>query len=344
MNGRVLIVGYSSEIAGGVTTVISLLRQQIPYLDLHVAVRYYHPRWKVLAFTAYSLAVYAVRLLVNAPRVVQVIVGSRGDAIRMLPFILLGKARGCKVCLHFHKNASAILDDFRPAVRRMILSVWGRADGYCFLSKRLRDEFAGKLDSRKPHVVIPNPISDGWLQQIVLPRTQRTRGAIFLGRWSPEKGVGELVSAIGSFGPDSPLQCDVYSDYRPSEAMQNLVFHDWLCEDKVRQVLRETTLLLLPSHAEAFPMVLLEAAACGTPFVAARIAGVQDIAEESRAGLLHEVGDVDGMHNAIGRLLADDALWSQCAHDGRHWVESLEASRVVPEWRRFYADLGVKLA
>ena len=342
MKNRVLIVGYSPALAGGVTTVMTLLRQRIPCLDLHVALRYYRPRWKVLAFAVYSLAAYVVRLVASAPRVIQIIVASRGDAVRMLPYILLGKARGCKVCLHFHKNAAVLLDDFGPASRRMILAVWGLADGYCFLSKRLRDELAGRLNPQKLQAVIPNPISEAWLCQDVLPRSARGQDAIFLGRWSREKGVEELVSATGPQGPQRAVACDIYSDHRPATPPANLVFHDWLSEGEVRQVLREAKLLLLPSHAEAFPTVLLEAAACGTPFVASDIAGIPDIAEESQAGLLHRVGDAAGMRDAIERLLTDEVLWDDCSRSGRRWVESLEVSQIVPQWRRLYADLGLK--
>jgi L-malate glycosyltransferase len=111
----------------------------------------------------------------------------------------------------------------------------------------------------------------------------------------------------------------------------------------VKQVLREAKLIVLPSHAEAFPTVLLEAAACGTPFVASKVAGVPDIAEQSRAGLLHEIGDVDGMREGIERLLTDEAFWEECSQSGRQWVESLEVSRITPHWNRLYADLGVTL-
>ena len=337
-----LVVGYSPEMIGGVTTVMNALMEGIPYLDLHPALRWHRPRWKSLAFSLCSVSTFLLRLVFTAPRVIQIIVGSRGDAVRMLPYIVLAKLRRSKVCLHFHKNRDAIFGDLPSVIRRIVLATWRRADGYCFLSNRLRDEYGGQFGLGKPCVVIPNPISAEWLRQDVLSRTERTRGLVFLGRWSHEKGKEELLSVMRTFNGARPERCDIYSDNGGPVETGNCVFHNWLGANEVRQVLRESTILLLPSHAEAFPTVLLEAAACGTPFVASNIAGIPDIAEQSQAGLLHEVGDVEGMREAITRLLTDRALWAECSDNGRRWVESLEVSRIVPLWHQFYQGLGMK--
>jgi glycosyltransferase involved in cell wall biosynthesis len=251
--------------------------------------------------------------------------------------------RGCRVCLHFRKNMAAILDDFTLPVRRGILRVWRSADCYCFLSNRLRDEFIDRLRSRKLHVVIPNPISEKWLRQEPLSRGERTRDLVFLGRWSPEKGNKELVLVMRALGVDRPVRCDIYSDHCFKDNPEYCVCHDWLEEDEVQAVLRESKVLLLPSHAEAYPNVLIQAAACGTPFVSTNIAGILDIVEESQAGLLHDVGDVEGMQKAITRLLTDETLWTDCSRSGRRWVESSEISKIVPRWNRLYEDLGVKV-
>jgi glycosyltransferase involved in cell wall biosynthesis len=207
----------------------------------------------------------------------------------------------------------------------------------------LRAEYDGDFDRRKPCVVIPNPISVEWLREDVPGRNDRARGLVFLGRWTAEKGIDELLAVMQTLDIGAPLRCDIYSDHCPPLNPENCVCHPWLAEGDVKQVLREAKLVVLPSHAEAFPMVLLEAAACGTPFVASKVAGVPDIAEQSRAGLLHEIGDVGGMRTAITRLLTDDALWEECSRNGRQWVETLEVSRITPQWHRLYADLGVPL-
>jgi glycosyltransferase involved in cell wall biosynthesis len=341
LRNRVLVVGYSPEVLGGVTTVLNVLLKNIPQLELHPALRWYGPRWRVVTFFLYSISAFLCRLAFAAPRVVQVIVASRGDAVRMLPYIMLAKLRGCKVFLHFHKNREAIFSQLPGTIGRFALATWKRADGYCFLSNRLRAEYDGDFDPHKPCVVIPNPIALEWLRQDVPGRSDRTRELVFLGRWTQEKGIDNLLAVMRAIDIGSPVHCDIFSDHCPPVNPDNCNCHSWLSESEVKQVLREAMLVVLPSRAEAFPTVLLEAAACGTPFVASRVAGVPDIAEQSGAGLLHEIGDVEGMRKAIERLLTNEALWEECSRNGRQWAESLEVSRITPRWHRFYEDFGV---
>jgi glycosyltransferase involved in cell wall biosynthesis len=343
MKNEVLVVGYSPDMIGGVTKVMNLLFDNIPFLKLHVALRYHRPKWKSRLLSLRSLGAFVVRLVFAAPQVVQVIVGSPGDAVRTLPHIIVARLRRCKVCLHFHKDIAAILDGFPMPVRRVLLSTWGLAHCCCFLSERLRSEFPLPERAPEQHVVIPNPISENWFRRPILPRRARTRDLVFLGRWCAEKGIDELLAALRGLNSGRTVSCDVFSDRSPNVRVENCTFYGWLEEDEVRHVLCHAKVLVLPSRAEAFPTVLLEAAACGTPFVASRIGGVPDIAEQSQAGLLHEVGDVDGMRDAVATLMTDEASWNRFSCNGRLWAESLQPSTIIQLWHRLYAHLGVKI-
>ena len=139
------------------------------------------------------------------------------------------------------------------------------------------------------------------------------------------------------------LHSDVYSDRGPVETRDNCVFHDWLPESEVQQVLRQAKVLLLPSRAEAFPIILLEAAACGTPFVAARTAGVEDIAEESGAGCCTTSATSQAMRGHRPAYRGPASL-EELSRNGRQWVESLSLSEIVHRWQRPYAELGVQIA
>ena len=64
---------------------------------------------------------------------------------------------------------------------------------------------------------------------------------------------------------------------------------------------------VLSSKHEAFGNVLIEALACGTPCVATRCAsgGPQEILADGEYGHLVEIGDVEGIAEAINRTLND---------------------------------------
>lgn len=82
----------------------------------------------------------------------------------------------------------------------------------------------------------------------------------------------------------------------------------------------EIDVLVLPSHTEGLPRVVLEAQATGTPVVATRVGGVPEVVEDGRTGLLCDARDPDCLAAAIDRLATDGAERSRLAEMGREAV------------------------
>lgn len=72
-------------------------------------------------------------------------------------------------------------------------------------------------------------------------------------------------------------------------------------------VLRGTSVALLPTHIEALPTALIEAAGCGVPAVATWVGGVPEVVEDGVTGLLFERGDAAAIPRAVVSLLTDEA-------------------------------------
>ena len=66
----------------------------------------------------------------------------------------------------------------------------------------------------------------------------------------------------------------------------------------------ESAVVVLPSRAESFGAVLVEALACGTPVVATRCGGPEDIVQDG-VGELVPVEDSVALADALSRVLAD---------------------------------------
>ena len=74
---------------------------------------------------------------------------------------------------------------------------------------------------------------------------------------------------------------------------------------KLAQWYRAADLLLVPSHSESFGLVAVEAEACGTPVVAARVGGLPMSVGDT--GVLLDGHDVGDWTDAVERLLGDPA-------------------------------------
>ncbi len=102
---------------------------------------------------------------------------------------------------------------------------------------------------------------------------------------------------------------------------------------------RAADVCLVPSRSESFGLVALEAAACGTPVVAAAVGGLLTLVDDGRTGLLVEGRDPSAYAAAVRRIIDSPdfagALGRQAANQARGYTWSTTAARL----RRLYADL-----
>jgi glycosyltransferase involved in cell wall biosynthesis len=89
----------------------------------------------------------------------------------------------------------------------------------------------------------------------------------------------------------------------------------------------------IPSRAEPFGRVVIEAFAAGVPVVASAVGGIRETVSHECNGLLVRYGDVGGLAAALVRLLTDEAcrarLAEQAAKDAReHYHEEAYQRRI----------------
>jgi glycosyltransferase involved in cell wall biosynthesis len=92
---------------------------------------------------------------------------------------------------------------------------------------------------------------------------------------------------------------------------------------------------VLPSRWENFPHTVVEALAVGTPVVATRTGGVEEIVEDGRNGLLVPAGDAEALAAALRRLPAEGERLRAAAAPS---VERFAAERVYGELERILED------
>lgn len=84
--------------------------------------------------------------------------------------------------------------------------------------------------------------------------------------------------------------------------------------------LRRSHLCVYPSLKEGWGLTNIEANACGTAVLAARVPGLQDSVDEGRSGLLFEFGNTQEFASLAARILTDEVYRKSLEMGGLRWA------------------------
>ena len=144
----------------------------------------------------------------------------------------------------------------------------------------------------KPNFVFPDPGI----------RTDGGDYALFVGRFSPEKGIFTLLRSWKRL--DSiPLKLVGEGSLRQEiesivlgERLESVEILGQRSHDDVLNFMKRSRFLVFPSEwYEALPMVIVEAFACGLPVIASRHGAMGEIIKHGRTGLHFETGNAEDL-------------------------------------------------
>lgn len=167
----------------------------------------------------------------------------------------------------------------------------------------------------------------------------------FIGRLDPIKRVPDLLTAMTLLGPTVHL--DIYGEGAERPRLEQLISSLRL-SDRVtlhgaiarpQDALGRIDVLVLPSQAEGFGLVLIEAMAAGVAVVGTNVPGIRDVVRAGQTGLLVRVSAPDELAGAIRRLLDEPGYREELIQRARSDVAARYSwSAVLPMYQRL---LGV---
>jgi glycosyltransferase involved in cell wall biosynthesis len=180
----------------------------------------------------------------------------------------------------------------------------------------------------------------------------QSRVVAFVGRKVIGKGIDTLIDAMKIVWQQIPSarlimagQRDrVYSvpieeklaELRPEQAAKVIDIDNFSNEEKP-QIYAACDVFAMPSDADSFGLVYLEAWASGKPVIACRNTPQETFINHEENGLLVEYGNVEELAETICRLLSDDALRARLGRNGREkTISTFTWDKVGPKLREQY--------
>lgn len=232
-------------------------------------------------------------------------------------FLLLARLTRKKVVFHIHPSGFYdFYSNLSGLSRRYTSFILGQVATFIVLADEMKQKLASHFP-QTPIYVLRNAVN---LQEMA-DRSAIMRRAdelLYLGWYIQAKGVYELVDAIGLLKEKGiTVRLNFYGTkeieklgryVREKNLTDMITVHGWIGGAEKLRVLYESTLLILPSHSEGIPNVILEAMATRTPIIATYVGGMKDILSNGVNSLTVEVNNPVDLSNKIELLLHDAEL------------------------------------
>lgn len=263
----------------------------------------------------------------------------------MIPMGLLLKLGGKKVICDVHEDYPdcMVVKEFIPrSLKKTAARIIGFLetltagifDAVITVTPKIRDRFK-KLNRRTVEIrnfPLPEEFSEGPSQ---VPWSSRSDAVTYIGLLSPDRGVKEMIQAIGIVNRTRPARLILGGKFPvPAQETQAkslpefkyVDFRGFLSRDRVAEVFREVKAGIvvthpLSNHRFAYMTKLFEYMAAGIPVIAADFPLWRTIVEGAGCGLLVEPLNPEALAQAITRLLVNPEAAEEMGKRGRKAVE-----------------------
>lgn len=174
---------------------------------------------------------------------------------------------------------------------------------------------------------------------------------IAVGRLDYQKGFDRLIKAweiVQRQGAFTDWHLDIFGQGEWKEMLQRTIEERGLqatmhINPPTKNIASEyarSSLLVMSSNYEGFPMVMIEAMACGLPVVSFDYkCGPKDIIKDGENGLLVTNDDIQGLANAMMRVMEDDELRRKLSLNACKVVATYSEQAVMGQWIKLFTDL-----
>lgn len=224
-----------------------------------------------------------------------------------------------KLLIRLHGSHSAHAQTEKKPFNRFLF-FWEKrnyqmADGYVAVSEHMKRITQDCFGGNKPITVVYNPIHP-LFESSGLDLNRNDNRILFAGKYHERKGVHELALILNELlplnenyefvfvGNHTTDQRNRFFELVRSDLHPRITFQNAIPQEELKKIYHTSSLMIMPTHAEAFGLTAIEAMACGCLVAMNHIASAPEIIHHGKDGLLIDIGMPSECARQIHQLLS----------------------------------------
>ena len=176
--------------------------------------------------------------------------------------------------------------------------------------------------------VVPNAVDASFFDVNAAPASEAPPRLLCVGHVCVRKNQNAFIRALDPLAAKHKFELRFCGAANESDAYGReflslvrrrpwCVYHGSAQREELKALLRQATMLVLPSLEDNCPMTVLEAMAAGVPVVAAQVGGLPDLIEEGKTGFFCDPLETLSMAAAVEKVLVNRATATEVARQAR---------------------------
>ncbi|NIO20363.1 MAG: glycosyltransferase [Candidatus Aenigmarchaeota archaeon] len=237
--------------------------------------------------------------------------------------------------------------------------VFNHVDFLVYSSRWVKKTFDSVMKIRTNYIVLHHGVD----KKIFNPKTKsniikkyRLKYPVigFFGRFNERKGIDYLLKAVKNLNEDKfkysvllvgegELKNKMLNLAKKLQ-LENVIFTGFVHRKHIPEYMQACDVIVLPSKAEGFSSVVLEAMAMGKVFVGTEVGGVPEIIDNWKNGVKIKTDSVDDIYITLKRLLSDKKLMKKIGKNAHKFIieRGYDWDKYVEKWEKLLKSLVIK--
>lgn len=228
----------------------------------------------------------------------------------------------------------------RNLLKRLLLPY---ADWLVVQTKTIKDYFPKNI--QKKTSIIFNPVKDEALASSMdngkWIMANKPNRIISVARLFPQKNQEMMIRAFAKIADKYPdWKLVMYGEGPRRQSLQLIIDNLQLTNrvqlpgrtENVVEELRKSKIFCLSSDYEGMSNSMIEAICVGLPIVSTEVSGTDELIQDGVNGLLVDIGDEQGMTDALKRLIQNEELMKKMGAANREKASLFHIDTIMNEW------------